>query len=179
MGEKKYYFCKVCDEEINARKVRRQSLKSSEKLFWGILIIAMIAVGVGIGIGFGNIIGPIIGLIIGIGPFLLYYFGAKRRQYCPDCGAKLEVSDKPFVEEEIEPRTAREKVLKKAGQKITKKKGEKEKKEEVEKPKKEKEEKVKKEVKEFPEDIFCPFCGAKMKSNQKKCPSCGTKLEKR
>lgn len=177
MGEKteqqtKYYFCKVCDEEVEPRKVKREPLKSSEKLFWGILILGMIGVGIGIGIGFDSMFGPIIGVFIGIGPFLLYYFVAKKKQYCPECGAKLQVSDKSFIEEEIEPRTAREKVLKKAGQKITKKK---EKKEEPEK----KPEKEKKKGKDLPEDIFCPFCGAKMKSTLKKCPSCGTKLEKR
>ncbi len=168
MGAKKYYYCKVCDEEIDKSKVAREQLKSSEKLVWGIIIVALIGIGL-IPLLINFVWGVILGPLMGIVPFLLYYFITKRKQYCPECGAKLEVSEEPFVEEEIEPRTAREKVLKRAGKKITKKKEPETKKEVIKK---------KKEKKELPEEIFCPYCGSKIKSNVKKCPNCGTKIER-
>ena len=47
-------------------------------------------------------------------------------------------------------------------------------------PEKKKEvKKKKKEKKELPEEIFCPYCGAKIKSNVKRCPNCGSKIENR
>jgi uncharacterized membrane protein len=176
MTDEKYYFCKVCDEEIESRKVKREPLKSSEKLFWGIVIVALIGVAI-IPLLWDAFWGVIIALI-GIGIFIVIYLLSKKKQYCPECGAKLQVSEEPFEEEEIEPRTAREKVLKKAGKKITKKKELEEKKEEREEKKKKKEKKAKEE-KELPEDIFCPFCGSKIKSDVKKCPNCGSKIEDR
>jgi len=170
MGGEKYYYCKVCNEQIDESDVAREPLSSREKFVWSIIIVAIIGVALIPVLIMGIFWGVILGPLLGIGPFLLFYFASKKKQYCPECGAKLEISEKPFIEEEVEPITAREKVLKKAGKKITTKK-EPEKKKEVKKKKKEK--------KELPEEIFCPYCGAKIKSNVKRCPNCGSKIENR
>jgi len=176
MGGEKYYYCKVCDEQIDESDVAREPLSSREKFIWSIIIVAMIGVGlipILMDVFWGFILGP----LLGIGPFLLFYFLTKKKQYCPECGAKLEISEESFIEEEIEPKTAREKVLKKAGKKITTKKEPEKKKEEIKEKKEVK--KKKKEEKELPEEIFCPYCGSKIKSNVKRCPNCGTKIEDR
>lgn len=145
----KYYYCPVCKKEIEPEERIRKPLESIEKVIWAIIIIGSVGTG----------------LI----PFLIYYIYFRTQKHCPNCYSKLAISNQPFEkpeEEEIEPKTPREKVLKKAGKKIQRKK-------EPEKEKKPKEE-------EKEEDkIFCPFCGTRLSRRTAKCPNCGTRIKDR
>jgi RNA polymerase subunit RPABC4/transcription elongation factor Spt4 len=94
--------------------------------------------------------------------FLIYHFYIRKKKYCPTCNTKLTISSEPFEKEkkEEEPKTAKERVFKKAGKEM---------------PKKKKKKGEKKEKKE----IYCPFCGTTLEAGTKVCPSCGTSIEDR
>ncbi|MBD3197328.1 MAG: hypothetical protein GF317_19895 [Candidatus Lokiarchaeota archaeon] len=150
----KYHYCPVCKKEIE--QPHKRPLDSMEKVIWGIVILATL--------GFGAI------------AFLIYYFGIRKKVYCPVCSSKLATSQEPFEkpEEDEEPKTPKEKIYKKAGKKIKKKE---------EKPEKKKEEKTIKKIKEGAKDleeeeIYCPFCGNTIKKGTKKCPYCKSPIDR-
>jgi len=146
-----YYYCPVCKKEIEPEERISKPLTSMQKVVWVIIILST-----------GG---------IGLIPFLIYYFIYRNKIHCPTCFSKLATSNQPFEksEEEIEARTPREKVLKKAGKPITRKKEVKK----AKKPKKAKEE-------EMEEDkVFCPYCGAELSKRSAKCPNCGASLKDR
>ncbi|MBD3214322.1 MAG: hypothetical protein GF311_17055 [Candidatus Lokiarchaeota archaeon] len=144
----KFYYCPVCKKEIEPEDRIRKPMDSLEKVAWAIVIIGTVG--------------------IGLIPFLVYYFYYKKRNHCPTCYNKLTQSSQPFEkpEKEVEPKTPREKVLKKAGKKI-------ERKETVQTPEKSKTE-------EKDEDkVFCPYCGTELSKRTAKCPNCGTRIKDR
>ncbi|MFO7796326.1 MAG: zinc ribbon domain-containing protein [Promethearchaeati archaeon] len=149
-----YYYCPVCKKEIEPEDRIRKPMTSMQKVVWVIIILGTVG--------------------IGLFPFLIYYFGYKNKQYCPICNSKLATSTQAFEkpEEEIEPRTPREKVLKKAGKPITRKK-------EVKKSKKPKKPKKDKEEEMEEDKIFCPYCGAELSKRSAKCTNCGASLKDR
>lgn len=103
----KYAYCKVCDKEVT--KPIKMPMETFQKVIWVILSIASV--------GIGAIIFAII-------------YANKKKVHCPTCRAKVVFSSDPYVkpkEEEEEPLTPRETVLKKAGK--AKEKKEKEEKE--------------------------------------------------
>jgi uncharacterized Zn finger protein (UPF0148 family) len=140
-----YYYCPICKKQINNEETVRKPMDTMQKIIWAIIIVGTLGVG----------------LIV----FLIYHYGVKEKIYCPVCNTKLTVSQEPFEKEEKEeePKTPREKVMKKAGKELPKKK------------KKAKEKKKSEEEKE----LFCPFCGTKLEAGTKVCPSCGTSIEDR
>jgi len=142
----KYYYCPVCKKQIKNEETVRNPMETIQKIIWAIIIIAT----------FG----------IGAIAFLIYHFGVKEKIYCPVCSTKLTISGEPFEKEkeEEEPKTPREKVMKKAGKELPKKK-------------KKKSEEKKKADKE--KGLFCPFCGSTLEAGTKVCPSCGTSIEDR
>ncbi len=144
----KYYYCPVCKKQVNREDTVREPLDTIQKIIWAIISIATL------GIGF----------IV----FLLYRFVIQKKIYCDVCNTKLTISSEPFEKEkkEEEPKTAKEKIMKKAGKELPEKKEKKEKK--IEK---------KKEAKK--KELFCPFCGTKIEAGAKACPSCGTSIEDR
>jgi RNA polymerase subunit RPABC4/transcription elongation factor Spt4 len=119
-------------------------MDTMQKIIWAIITVATLGIG---------------GIV-----FLIYHFLVKEKKFCPTCSTKLTISTESFEEEkeEEEPKTAREKVFKKAGKEI---------------PKKKKTGKKKEEEKE--KGIFCPFCGTSLESGTKVCPNCGTSIEDR
>ena len=140
----KYAYCSVCKKEVE--NPSRSPITTFHKVLWVLLSIATVG------------IGAIIYLII------IYN---KPQIYCPTCFTKLKFSKEHFeTEKEEEPKTPKEKILKKAGKKeeIAKKK-----------PKARKSESEGGEDKKI-EDTFCPFCGEDISSSEKRCPYCGSKL---
>ena len=138
----KYYYCPICKKQINPKEVVRKPMDTVQKIVWTIVIIATLGVG---------------GIV-----FLIYHFYIRKKKYCPTCNTKLTVSSEPFEKEkkQEEPKTAKERVFKKAGKEM---------------PKKKKKKGEKKEKKE----IYCPFCGTTLEAGTKVCPSCGTSIEDR
>jgi len=144
----------VCKKEIEPEDRICNPLTSMQKVVWVIIILGTVG--------------------IGLIPFLIYYFIYRNKIHCPTCYSKLATSDQPFekTEEEIEARTPREKVLKKAGKPITRKK-------EVKKSKKTKKTKKAEEEEEEEDKVFCPYCGAELSKRSAKCPNCGASLKDR
>jgi len=151
MVDVKYYYCHVCKKEID--NPIRKPMDTLEKIIWVIIILATV--------GFGLI------------PFFLYRYYIKPKNRCPNCVSKLESSEQPFSEpeEEIEAKTPREKILKKAGKtKEIQKEREKAKKRQKRKETGEKEKKSRPSKCPYcgnrldpdEEDLFCQFCGAKL-----------------
>jgi len=99
-----------------------------------------------------------------------FYYMNKKKVYCPTCRAKVEFSRKTHKkpEEETEPLTTKERVLKKAGKKIEAKKRAEE--EEVEAPSE-----ITDKKKE--DQTFCPYCGEDIKPDAVKCPYCHSSLK--
>ena len=136
----KYAYCDYCKREI-PNPIRRP-LDELEKT---IVVISIIAT-----LGFGGI------------AWLIYHYGIRKKNYCPDCESKLTLSKDPFVtyRTTTEAATPKEKVLEK-----------------VEEVKKEK------PVKEIPEEeeeedtIFCTFCGHELSEDYVTCPYCKTALK--
>jgi len=150
-----YYYCPVCKKEIEPEDRIRKPMTSMQKVAWIIVILGTVG--------------------IGIIPFLIYFFAYRNKIHCPTCYSKLATSSQPFEkpEEEIEAKTPREKVLKKAGKPITRKKEEK-------KPKvTKKSKKADKEEKMEEDKVFCPYCGAELSKRSAKCPNCGASLKDR
>jgi len=142
----KHIYCKVCDKEID--HAVRKPMKTFQKVIWVILIIATV--------GIAAII------------FAFYYMD-KKKVHCPTCQAKVEFSSKPHkkIEEETEPLTTKERVLKKAGKKIEAKKRAAEEKEAPSEITDEKKE----------DNTFCPYCGEDIKPDAVKCPYCHSSLK--
>jgi len=140
----KYAYCKVCDKEVD--KPVRKPIKTSHKVIWFIISIASI--------GTGAIV------------FAIYYTNRKK-VYCSTCRTKVEFSSEPHKkpDEETEPLTPRERVLKKAGKA------------------KEKKTKVDKETpseitdEEKKDQTFCPYCGEDIDVGISKCPYCHSSLK--
>ena len=142
----RYAYCKVCKKEVE--KSSRKPLSTMQKVGWS--TISVITIGVG----------AIVYLI---------YRTNRPKSYCPNCYAKLEYSNKPFIKpEDTVPLTAKEKVLKKAGKEIKRK-------EKVEAGEDEVVEDI--EKKRARGETFCPYCGEDIKPDIDKCPYCGSSLK--
>ena len=142
----KYAYCKVCDKEVN--QPVRKPIETFHKVIWYIISIAT----------------------IGIGAIVFAIFNAnKKKVYCPKCRTKVEFSREPHkkLDEETEPLTPRERVLKKAGK-------EKEKKTKAEK---ETPSEITDEEKEEKDQTFCPYCGEDIDVGISKCPYCHSSLK--
>ena len=153
MVKVKYAYCAFCKKEIE--EPTKKPLKPMQKTLW--------------------VIGSLATLGIGAIVFAIYH-NSKRSIYCPVCISPLTFSKEPFDEpsKEIEPKTPKEKIYKKAGKEVPDKK--------EKKPKiiKEKEEKTEQEeLKDKEDQLFCPYCGNKIKKNIKTCPHCKTALDER
>ncbi len=138
----KYAYCKVCDKEVD--KPVRKPIETFHKVKWVIISIAT----------------------VGIGAIIFAIFYANRKKvYCPTCRTKVEFSREPHKkpDEETEPLTPRERVLKKAGKAKEKKtKAEKE---------------TPSEIKEEKDQTFCPYCGEDIDMGISKCPYCHSTLK--
>ena len=141
----KYAYCKVCDKEVD--KPVRKPIETFHKVIWVIISIAS----------------------VGIGAIVFAFVYANRKKvYCPTCRTKVEFSSEPHKkpDEETEPLTQRERVLKKAGKAKEKKtKAEKETVSEITEEEKEK------------EQTFCPYCGEDIDVGISKCPYCHSSLK--
>jgi DNA-directed RNA polymerase subunit RPC12/RpoP len=140
----KYAYCTVCKKEVE--NPSRKPITTFHKVLWVLLSIATVG------------IGAIIYLII---------LANKPKIYCPTCFTKLKFSKESYdTEKEEEPKTPKEKILKKAGKRedIAKKK-----------PKSVTKEGEEGKIEKI-EDTFCPFCGEDISSSEKRCPYCGSKL---
>ena len=146
----KYIYCKVCDKEID--HAVKKPMETFQKIIWVIVAIATVGIA---------------------GIVFAFYYMNKKKVYCPTCRAKVDFSSKPHKkpEEEAEPLTRKERVLKKAGKKIEeKKRAEVEEEEEKEVPSKVTEEKK-------DDHSFCPYCGEDIEPNAVKCPYCHSSLK--
>ena len=142
----KYAYCKVCDKEVD--KPARKPMETFHKVIWVIISIASVGVGAIV---------------------FAFVYANRKRVYCPTCRTKVEFSSEPHKkpDEETEPLTQRERVLKKAGKAKEKKtKAEKETVSEIT----EEEEKEK-------EQTFCPYCGEDIDVGISKCPYCHSSLK--
>lgn len=142
----KYIYCKVCDKEID--HAVRKPLETFQKIVWVIVIIAT----------------------VGIAAIVFAFYNMNRKKvHCPTCRAKVEFSSKPHKksEEETEPLTTKEMVLKKAGKKIEAKK------------RIEEEEEAPSEIidEKKVDQTFCPYCGEDIKPDAVKCPYCFSSLK--
>ena len=141
----KYAYCKVCDKKVD--QPVRKPIGTFHKIIWVMFSIATLGV---------------VAIV-----FALYYVNRKKA-YCETCRTKVEFSSEPHKkpEEDGEPLTQRQRILKKAGK---------------EKQKKDEEEKespleVEEEEEEEEELTFCPYCGEDIKKGISKCPHCHTSL---
>jgi len=140
----KYAYCTVCKKEVE--NASRKPITTFHKVLWVLLSIATVG------------IGAIVYLII---------LSNKPKIYCPTCFTKLKFSKEPFeTEKEEEPKTPKEKIIKKVGKKEEGAK---------KKPKGVKREGEKGKVEKI-DDTFCPFCGEDISSSETRCPYCGSKL---
>jgi len=140
----KYAYCKVCDKEVN--QPVRKPIETFHKVIWVIISIAT----------------------VGIGAIVFAIINAnKKKVYCPKCRTKVKFSSEPHKkpDEETEPLTPRERVLKKAGKA------------------KEKKTKIDKEApteitdEEEKDQTFCPYCGEDIDVGISKCPYCHSSLK--
>jgi len=142
----KYAYCKVCDKEVD--KPVRKPIETFHKVIWVIISIAS----------------------VGIGAIVFAFVYANRKKvYCPTCRTKVEFSSEPHKkpDEETEPLTQRERVLKKAGKAKEKKT----------KAEKETVSEIKKEKEKEKEQTFCPYCGEDIDVGISKCPYCHSSLK--
>lgn len=142
----KYAYCKVCDKKVD--QPVRKPIETFHKVIWVIFSIGTLGA---------------VAIV-----FAIYYLNRKK-VYCETCRTKVEFSSEPHKkpEEEGEPLTQRERILKKAGKEKEKKAGE-----EKESPL-EKEEEEEEEVEEL---TFCPYCGEDIKKGISRCPYCHSSL---
>jgi len=142
----KYAYCKVCDKEVD--KPARKPMETFHRVIWVIISIAS----------------------VGIGAIIFAFVYANRKKvYCPTCRTKVEFSSEPHKkpEEDGEPLTQRERVLKKAGKAKEKKT----------KAEKETVSEIKEEEEEKKEQTFCPYCGEDIDVGISKCPYCHSSLK--
>jgi hypothetical protein len=94
----KYIYCKVCDKEID--HAVKKPMETFQKIIWVMVTIATVGIA---------------------GIVFAFYHMNKKKVYCPTCRAKVVFSKKPHKkpEEETEPLTTKERVLKKAFKKTT------------------------------------------------------------
>ena len=140
----KYAYCKVCDKEVD--KPVRKPMETFQKVVWVIISIAS----------------------IGIGAIIFAIINAnKKKVFCPTCRTKVEFSSEPHKkpDEETEPLTQRERVLKKAGKAKEKK------------TKADKETPTEITEEEKKEQTFCPYCGEDVDVGISKCPYCHSSLK--
>ena len=138
----KYAYCKVCDKKVD--QPVRKPIGTFHKIIWVMFSIATLGV---------------VAIV-----FALYYVNRKKA-YCETCRTKVEFSSEPHKkpDEETEPLTPRERVLKKAGK-------EKEKKTKAEKE-------TPSEITEEKDQTFCPYCGEDIDMGISKCPYCHSSLK--
>ena len=141
----KYAYCKVCDKKVD--QPIRKPIETFHKIIWVMFSIATLGV---------------VAII-----FAIYYLNRKK-VYCETCRTKVEFSREPYkkAEEDGEPLTQRERILKKAGKEKEKKAGE-----EKESPSEEEE-----EEEEVEKLTFCPYCGEDIKKGISTCPYCHSTL---
>ncbi|MHA2287240.1 MAG: hypothetical protein ACXABG_00510 [Promethearchaeota archaeon] len=144
----KYAYCKICDKEVE--KPIRDPMQTFQKIIW-----IMISIGT---VGIGAIV------------FAIVYV-KRKKDHCPTCRTRVEFSREPHKkrDEDAEPLTAREKVLKKAG-----KAKEKKVKAEADSPLEEEEEEEEEE--EAEKLTYCPYCGEDIKKGISSCPYCHSSL---
>ena len=141
----KYAYCKVCDKKVD--KPVRKPIETFHKVIWVIISIGTV--------GIGAIV-------------FAFVYANRKRVYCPTCRTKVEFSSEPHKkpDDETEPLTPREKVLKKAG----KAKEKKIKTEEEDSSEVVEEEEIEEEL------TFCPYCGEDIKKGISSCPYCHSVL---
>jgi len=139
-----YAYCDYCKKQVES--TTRKPIETFAKVIWVIIIIATLGIGALI--------------------FAIYYFN-RPKNHCDTCLKKVKYSSEPFKkkEEDLEPLTPKERVMKKAGKEVDRK----------EKVKEEVIEEVEEEIKE--RDSFCPYCGEDIKPGTTKCPYCHTSLK--
>jgi len=140
----KYAYCKICDKEVD--NPVKMPMETFQKVIWVIISIATVGVAA---------------IILAI------IYAKKKKNHCPTCRSKVQFSSEPHAkpEEEGEPLTQRERILKKAG--------------------KAKEKKIKAEedtTSEITEEAekeqtFCPYCGEDIDAGISKCPYCHSSLK--
>jgi len=142
----KYAYCKICDKEVETPV--REPMKTNQKVVWVIVSIATVGVAAII--------------------FVLVYANRKK-VHCPTCRSKVQFSSKPHAksEEETEPLTPREKVLKRAGKAKEKKTKEKE----------DTSSEITEEEETEKDETFCPYCGEDINEGLRKCPYCHSSLK--
>ena len=140
----KYAYCKICDKEVD--NPVRKPIETFQKVIWVIISIATVGVA------------AIIFAIV---------YANRKKVYCPKCRSKVQFSSEPHAkpEEETEPLTPRERVLKKAGKAKDKK------------IKVEKETPSETTDEEEKEETFCPYCGEDIDAGISRCPYCHSSLK--
>jgi len=134
-------YCKYCKKEIETPV--KKPLKTTEKIIWVIIILGTLG--------------------IGLIPFLIYHFGMKKKQFCPNCNSKLRiihVEEKQLEQEEQKVLTPKEKVMEKAKSKSQNQR-----------------EKKEGEKKGEEDKAFCPFCGNEIGKDISTCPYCQTAIK--
>lgn len=145
-------YCKYCQKEVMPRK---KKLDSFEITVWVVIIISTL--------GFALI------------PFLIYN-KFRKRIFCPNCFAKVELETKKQKQLEVgvegaqeeEEKTQREQVMEKV--------------EEIEHGRTSARSpasttSIEEEIEEEDEDKrYCPFCGAEVSTDMATCPYCSTVL---
>ena len=140
----KYAYCKICDKEVD--NPVRKPMETFQKVIWVIISIATVGVA------------AIIYAIVNAN---------KKKIYCPTCRSKVQITSEPHAksEEEGEPLTQRERILKKAGKAKEKK------------IKSEKDASSETAEDDEKEQSFCPYCGEDIDAGISKCPYCHSSLK--
>ena len=142
----KYAYCKICDKEVE--NPVRKPIETFQKVVWVILSIATVGVA------------AIIFAIV---------YANRKKVHCPTCQSKVQISSEPHAksEEEGEPMTQRERILKKAGKAKEKKI----------KSEEDASSEITEEEKAEKEQTFCPYCGEDIDAGIGKCPYCHSSLK--
>ena len=142
----KYAYCKICDKEVE--NPVRKPIETFQKVVWVILSIATVGVA------------AIIFAIV---------YANRKKVHCPTCQSKVQISSEPHAksEEEGEPMTQRERILKKAGKAKEKKI----------KSEEDASSEITEEEKAEKEQTFCPYCGEDIDAGISKCPYCHSSLK--
>ncbi len=142
----KYAYCKICDKEVD--NPVRKPMETFQKVIWVIVSIATV--------GIAAIIFAIV-------------YANRKKIHCPTCQSKVQLSSEPHAksEEEGEPMTQRERILKKAGKAKEKKI----------KSEEDASSEITEEEKAEKEQTFCPYCGEDIDAGISKCPYCHSSLK--